>query len=215
MKIINCEQGSYEWHVERHGRITGTDVASALGTPVAQKTLLVKTVAELMTEVQIREFNSAAVDRGKESEPLARAAAAEHLGAEFTEVGMLVSEEIDLFGISPDGVVYDGDKVVGGIEIKCPDSKNHVRYLLDDCVPKDYIGQIKAPFLVSPWIDFWYFVSFDDRNYERPLFVKKLTRTGYEAIDTFSKTTTSLGEDMEKLDNFVAEVKAAHLDLTF
>lgn len=205
MRVIDVEQGVYDWHVERQGKVTGTTLSSALGTPKVQETLLYKLIAERMTEPQITDINSAAVTRGKEIEPLARKAASAHLGIDFEETGMLVSDDIPGFGLSPDGIVISGNKVVGGIEIKCPDSKKHIEYLIKGELPKEYADQVKAPFILSDDIEFWYFVSFDDRNYECPIFVLKLTRDDFPTI----------ASDRKKLMAFLASVESAHSALTF
>ena len=58
---------------------------------------------------------------------------------------------------------------------------------------------------MSPEVKFWHFVSYDDRNYERPLFVKTVLR---EDLDT-------LEADREKLKAFLDRVEQTHIDLTF
>jgi len=205
VKTINVEQGSYEWHCLRQGCVTGTALKSALSTKKVQDTLLAKLVSERMTEPQISDLNSPAVARGNEMEPIARRVAAEALGLDFHETGMLQDDELERFRISPDGVCWDGALVIGGIEIKCPDSKKHIEYIIKNEIPVEYLPQVKAPFIMSPDVKFWHFVSYDDRNYERPLFVKTVLR---EDLDT-------LAADREKLKAFLDRVEQAHIDLTF
>lgn len=205
MQIIEIDQGSYEWHCLRQGKVTGTTLKSALGTPKVQATLMYKLIADRMTEPQITDINSAAVERGNEMEPIARRASTEATGLEFAETGMLLADDVESFGLSPDAIYMDGGAVVGGLEIKCPDSKKHVEYLINNAVPKEYIDQVKAPFILDDSVQWWYFASFDDRNYERPLFLKKVERKDFPTID----------EDREKLRKFVAMVHHTHMGLTF
>lgn len=206
MRAIKIEQGSLEWHKLRHGNVTGTTLGSAIGTLARQKTLLSKIVAERMTEVVIEELKAPAVVRGKEIEPKARQALSQHLNTRFAEVGMLASEDIDGFRLSPDGIVYNAcGEIIGGCEIKCPDSKKHVEYLLGNVIPKEYYQQVYAPFLLSDQINFWYFASYDDRNYEQPLFVKKMVREDLKEIET----------DRERLRAFLNRVDDAHTQLSF
>lgn len=202
MQISNVEQGSYEWHVLRQGKVTGTTLKSALGTPKVQQTLRYKLIAERMTEPQIDDINTPAIAHGKELEPLARKAASELLGLEFDEVGMLIDGD---FGLSPDGVFFESGEVVGGIEIKCPNSKKHIEYLMLDEIPSEYLHQVKAPFLISDKIQWWVFVSFDDRNYERPIMVKTLNRADYLELEA----------DRNALDEFLKSVSDQHESLTF
>ncbi len=205
MKKIDIEQGSFEWHQLRHGKVTGTTLGSALGTPKVQQTLTYKLISERMTEPQIDEINSKAVARGKEVEPLARKAIEKHLEIALLETGMLIDDEYDNFAISPDAIYEEEGKVIGGVEIKCPDSKKHIEYLIKDELPKEYRAQVMAPFLMSDDIQWWYFGSYDDRNYEEPLFLKKIYRKDFPEIDS----------NRTELKDFLAQVDIKHAALTF
>ena len=205
MHKVEVEQGSYEWHCLRQGLVTGTTLKSALGSPKVQETLMYKMIAERMTEPQIEEFNSAAVDRGVDMEPIARRAVSQATGCLFNETGMLFSDGIPGFGFSPDGICEDGGEIIGGVEIKCPGSKKHIEYIIQGVLPKEYADQVKAPFLLSDKIQWWYFASFDDRNYERPLFILKVTRDQFSAMDA----------DRVKLREFMARVDGEHAALCF
>ena len=205
MRIIDVTQGTYEWHRFRQGCVTGTTVKSALGSAKVQETLLYKIVSERMTEPQIDDLTTPAVRRGTELEPMARKALIAKTGTNFVEVGMLQDDTLERFRLSPDGVEIVDGKVVGGCEIKCPDSKKHVEYLLSGVVPKDYIWQVKAPFIMSDDIKYWTFASFDDRNYECPLFMITVTRADFPEI---------AGERKE-MARFLARVEEKHSQLTF
>jgi len=205
MQRVDIEQGSYEWHCMRQGLVTGTTLKSALGTPKVQETLTYKVISERMTEPQIEDINSAAVSRGNELEPIARRVVAIETGINFIETGMLVSDSILGFGFSPDAIVEEGGKVIGGLEIKCPGSKKHIEYLMGGILPKEYADQVKAPFLMSDDIEFWYFASYDDRNYEKPLFLLRLTRSSFPDIEA----------DREKLKKFISTANEKHANLTF
>jgi hypothetical protein len=60
-------------------------------------------------------------------------------------------------GCSPDGLVGDGL-----LELKCPKSATHVKYLRTDALVDDYRHQVTHALWISgaPWCDL---VSFDDR----------------------------------------------------
>lgn len=95
--------------------------------------------------------------RGVESEPFAREAYAEHFG-EVTEVGFMRRDEKGwTLGYSPDGLVGDD----GLIEIKSPRAKTHLKTILADEVPAQYMPQLQAGLLVSgrKWIDFVSYVG--------------------------------------------------------
>jgi hypothetical protein len=205
VEMIDVEQGSYEWHCMRQGKVTGTSVKSALGTKKVQDTLMYKLISERMTEPQITEINTTAVVRGTEVEPLARKAVIKETGIEFIETGMLIHNTIEHFGLSPDAVFLENGLVVGGLEIKCPDSKKHIEYAIKGEVPKEYLDQVKAPFIMDDDIRWWVFASFDDRNYEMPLFIKVLHRRDFTTIDA----------DRKKIVEFLETVDKTHSGLTF
>ena len=193
------EQGTMEWHAARAGRVGGTSLESAIGarfdakkdkwviekTAAAKKkqlTLCYELIAERMTEVQTSELNNAAVERGRELEPMAIMEASKLTKENYTDCGMLVATCTQELGVSPDSIVHDGFAVIGGLETKCPSSKKHVEYIINNEVPREYFWQVMSPFLCDDSIRFWDFVSYDDRNYEKPLFHKRVIRDDYEAL---------------------------------
>ena len=205
MYKVDMEQKSLEWLKARHGNVTGTSLGNALGTRVNQKTLMYSLIADRMTEVQMNELSTPAVDRGNELEPFAIRATSHEMALDFEETGLLLNDKYPRFSISPDGIFEEDGVITGGIETKCPNSKKHVQYLIRNEIPKEYLHQVKAPFIMSDDVTFWVFASFDDRNYERPLFVKTVTRDDFDDID----------ECREKLLKFLDEVNEGHMDLTF
>jgi len=203
MRKIDIEQGSFEWHQARWGNVTGTSLKRALDTPRVREKLMFELIAQRMTELQIIALETPAVIRGRELEEVARQEVIKSTGINFIETGLLVSPEIPRFSISPDGVYEEGGIIKGGLEIKCPSSKKHVEYLLRDEIPKEYAHQVMAPFVMSDDIEFWLFASFDDRNHERPLFIKEVKRSEYDP------------SYRQRLISFLKEVNKSHLKLTF
>jgi hypothetical protein len=106
--------------------------------------------------------------RGREAEPHARDLYSRHY-APATELGFMLREEDGWqLGYSPDGLVGDD----GLIEIKAPRAKTHLRTILADEVPAQYMPQLQAGLLVSgcKWIDFVSYVG------GMPLYVKRVYR---------------------------------------
>lgn len=217
---LTVEQGSLEWHMERAGRVTGTSLQSALGAKYSkpkdkwtlgdkkvQLTLSYELIAERMTEVQIVELNTAAVERGRELEPFAIKAVSKKKDINFEECGMLISEFHPEFGFSPDAIYKTTQGViVGGLETKCPSSKKHIEYLINGVVPSEYYWQVLSPFICSDEILWWDFASYDDRNYECPLFC---TRVHRDDVDEHIK------QAREILSEYLLEVRVKHEDLSF
>lgn len=63
MVIIDVEQGTPEWLEARKGVITGTRLASVMGTPSARKTLIYELIAEMIAPSK-ESYASQAMERG-------------------------------------------------------------------------------------------------------------------------------------------------------
>jgi len=217
---LELEQGSLEWHIERAGRVTGTSLQSSLGAKYSkpkklwtfgdkktQETLSYSLISERMTEVQIVELNTPAVERGRELEPFAISAVSKLKGIDYLECGMLISENTQEFGFSPDAVFKDSKGIiVGGLETKCPSSKKHIEYLIKNEVPSEYYWQVLSPFVCSDDVLWWDFASYDDRNYERPLFCIRINRA--DVIDHVNQAKVILND-------YLKDVREIHEKLVF
>jgi predicted phage-related endonuclease len=85
-------------------------------------------------------------------EPLARDIYAEHR-APVQECGFVTADfDGTVIGYSPDGLVGED----GLIEIKSPRQKHHLRSLLSDEVPAEYVAQVQTGLAVTgrAWCDF-------------------------------------------------------------
>lgn len=165
MPLIDCVQGSPEWLQWRCGMITGSrmdDVLSVLmrGGGETQKRFeyKVQLVAERLTRRAAEHYVSPEMEWGIANEPLARGAY-EALTGQFVETtGFWVHDELAYFGASPDALVGKD----GVLEIKCPKTSTHIKYLLAKEVPAEYEPQMAAELACTgrQWCDF---VSFDPR----------------------------------------------------
>ena len=175
--ISDVEQGSLPWHELRWGNVTGTRLKSALGSKAVRRSLLLELVAERMCENEVDPYCSPAMQWGKDHEAEAIGLARLVRDANYHTIGMMISNQIEGFRFSPDGVHFsDNGEIIGGIEVKCPMSKTHIGYLIDGIVPKDYMMQVTAPFLMCDSVQWWDFVSYDPRNHERNIFIVRTTR---------------------------------------
>jgi hypothetical protein len=162
--LINAPQRSPEWFAARLGRLTGSRAGDMLATiksgeAAARRDLRTQLVCERLTgQVQEEPFVNAAMQRGIECEPLAFAAYEGHTGTLVERSGFLAHTE-HMAGCSLDGHVSGFE---GLIELKCPKSPTHLRYLRGGVVPSDYLPQILHNMWITGarWADF---VSFDDR----------------------------------------------------
>ena len=171
------EQGTVEWHMQRLGKVTASRIADVLskgksGESASRKNYRTELLVQRLTGQPGESFTNAAMEHGTRTEPLARIAYEVAKGNFVEQVAFLDHPTIANFGCSPDGLV-DKD---GLIEIKCPNSSNHIDYLLDNKPPAKYIPQMQCQMAVTgrQWCDF---VSFDPRlPDDLQLFVVRLER---------------------------------------
>jgi putative phage-type endonuclease len=135
-------------------------------------------VVQRLTGKAGESFTNAAMEWGTEQEPFARMAYEAHTGTFVKEEGFVDHPTIEGFGCSPDGIVGDGL-----IEIKCPNTANHIETVLENKAPSKYIPQMQCQMACTgaKWCDF---VSFDPRVPEDlQLFVVRVERD-QEYIDS-------------------------------
>lgn len=78
--------------------------------------------------------------------------------SEKVDSGYFCQTDDGLSGCTPDGLIGED----GGIEIKSPEPAQHVRYLIENRVPLDYVAQVQFSLYVTgrPW---WKFISYRRR----------------------------------------------------
>lgn len=197
--IIDAPQRSPEWFKARAGRVTGSKAAAVLGQVkgggenAARRDYRLQLVCERLTgEPQEDPYQNADMARGIELEPAARAAYEIETGRVVLESGFLLHRS-RLIGCSLDGHC---DDFAGVVELKCPRSATHLRYLREG-IPADYLPQLWHALLVTgaAWADF---ASYDPRFPEpMRLCVYRLERPEAD-IEAYRA----------KLDAFLAEVDA-------
>ena len=158
----NIDQGTPEWHDIRRGLVTASTVGKLI-TPTLKvadndvsRGVTATLTAERITGYTEPSFMNDDMMRGVLHESIAREAYAEHNGVTVNEVGFLIRDDWGFkLGASPDGLIGED----GGLEIKCPRAKAHIRTIVAGQVPAHYMAQVQASLLVSgrKW---WDFVSF-------------------------------------------------------
>jgi putative phage-type endonuclease len=152
-------QGGSEWFAARRGNVGASSVykVMAKGEGKVRQQYMVDLLIERLGG-QTESFTSQAIQRGTETEPLARSAYEVETGQMVDECGFIMHPEIDRFGASPDGMVGDD----GLIEIKCPNTATHIDFIRTRKPSGQYIWQMQAQMACTgrQWCDF---VSYDDR----------------------------------------------------
>lgn len=195
MRILSMQQGSPEWFSARNAVITGSEVKKVYGK--ASKEYLYELLAESLAPA--KEYTSSeAMERGSELEMDALTLYEGTTGYELKQVGFVLHDEYDWLGVSPDALYAEGKKYVGAVEVKCPDTKTHIKYLVEKKIPSEYKAQILQYFLVCDSLEWLDFVSYDPRISlpEMQLSIVRVTREELEE---------ELELAMEKLKKFRAQ----------
>lgn len=145
----NTEQRSQEWHKQRYGRFTASEIYKILGIRGLGETgksyAIDKAIEQLYGEME-ENFVSYDMQRGIENEPLAFAKFKELKELDFLEVencGFFEFEENA--GASPDGLVSDN----AILEIKCPKSSNFFKLVATNEIDSKYYAQMQMQMLAT------------------------------------------------------------------
>lgn len=164
MIVHRMAQGTPEWFQARLGRLTGSRAKDMLATiktgeAAARRDYRVELVCERLTGQAADDgFVSADMRRGSELEAAARSAYEAQTGLIVMESGFC-SHDTLLAGASVDGDVGGFEGIV---EIKCPRSANHLRYLRSGGLPPEHAAQVTHNLWITgaQWCDV---VSYDPR----------------------------------------------------
>lgn len=208
MKIHNIEQGTPEWHELRCGKITGTSMKKVLST--TPKKLAYQLIGQTETGyVAEDEYLSPAMIWGREMEPLARMAYQFYIGQEVKEAGFLQPDNIDWFGLSPDGYIETEQGIIG-LEIKAPNTERHIEIIHTNKIPTDaqanWRPQVMSWFLLSDRVIAVDFVSFDERFKAKKMHIIRINRN--DVLDEIEEMRTKLA----KFRSIWLEI---HQDVTF
>lgn len=197
------EQRTENWFSARLGKVTASRVADVMaktksGYGAARKNYMMELLCQRLTQSREEGFTSAAMQRGTELEPVARSAYELDHDCMVEEVGFIVHPNIDGFGASPDGLVGTD----GLIEIKCPNTAQHVEFLQTGKPDGRYQWQMLAQMACTgrKWCDF---ASFDDRMPE-PLQL---------AVTRFEWDAERGAEMLAEVQKFLAELASLEAEM--
>lgn len=205
---MDNQQRSSSWFADRWGRATASrfnDVMSVgrNGQALAgRKNYLSELVIERLTEPPTEDtsFKSQAMEWGVEYEPTA---VLEYELRTGNQVGNAYFEKHKTLeaGASPDGYVGTD----GLIEIKCPNSAQHLETLRTKEVPSQYVAQVQGQLWITgrKWCDF---ISYDPRfPVNAQIFIKRVERDEKYIKELETNITNFLQEveqETEKVKNY-------------
>jgi YqaJ-like recombinase protein len=163
--LVDCEQGSPAWAAARLGKVTASrfgDVCAILKKKKTEaadrKNYREELLVEMLTGREVYKHVTREMQWGTDQEPFARAAYELDRDVLVETPGFVIHPELHRFGASPDGLVPPD----GMMQIKCPNTSTHLRWMLEGKIPAEHAPQMLAEMAVTgrQWNDF---VSFDPR----------------------------------------------------
>lgn len=206
MRLIECEQGSPEWHAARCGVPSASRFADIMATlktggeAAVRRNYRVDLVIERLTGRPMDTYQNDAMRLGIEREPIARVRYEEHSGNLVRQVGFCKHDKLEA-GASPDGLIDDD----GGLEIKCPGRAKHLEYIHLSAEPAEYTWQIQG----GLWITgrrWWDFVSF---NPEFPEHLQLVVRRIHRDDVAIKRLANEVERFVTQVDDEVARLMKA------
>src|SRR5690554_767596 len=207
MRRCTMQQQSEAWFSARLGKVTASRVKDVVAKgrgkepSATRRNYMMQLLCERLTGQKEESFTSAAMQRGNELEPMARLAYELMQDCEVQEVGLILHPTIEGFGASPDGVILLPSGK-GGLEIKCPNTAQHIAVLQSGKHDPQYEWQMLAQMACAEleWVDF---VSFDDRLPEELQY----------ACFRFERDEKRINEMESAVVEFLEELAALEIDM--
>lgn len=203
--LDHMEQGSLDWLKARIGCITMSNAKALLtgGSGATRDSYIISVASEVITGVPADRISTWDMARGNLLEPYAADVYEAKTGFKLRKVGLGYLNADKRIGASPDGLKMDGDKVIGGIEIKCQSPKNHMRTIAAAKSPKQFQPQMQGNMWVFG-VDEWDYCSFCPEFTDMPLVIIPAARD--EAM--IAKIEASALEAVKEVDEYVATARS-------
>ena len=161
------DQRTDKWHQARLGKVTASRISDVMavaknGVAVTRQNYEAQLIAERLSGQPTPTFTNAAMQWGTDQEPNAKSAYSFIVDSDVEETGFVDHPLIKMSGASPDGLIGND----GLIEIKCPNTATHLRFLETEKIDKRYRYQMNWQMACTgrQWCDF---VSYDPRLPDR------------------------------------------------
>jgi hypothetical protein len=217
MRIVTREQNTAEWFQAKCGKVGASSVNRALSmlksgkSSADRENYKAEMIAEILTGLPTEHYVSPAMDWGVENESLARAEYAFRMDCEVERTGFVLHPTIDRLGASPDGLIGTD----GGLEIKCPNTATHIKWMRDGIVPEEHRLQMYTG-MVCCERDWWEFMSFDPRLPQQyQVFIRRLERDDEQiaaieaGVEQFLVEVLETIEMLGKANPLQAQLKAS------
>jgi putative phage-type endonuclease len=199
------EQGTDAWHKSRLGKVTASRISDVMartktGYGASRKNYMMELLCQRLTGQKQEGYVNAAMQRGIDLEPMAAGMYEGITGVLTAECAFIDHPTISMSGASPDRLVGTD----GLVEIKCPNTAQHVEFLRTGEVDRDYILQMhwQMDSTGRRWCDY---VSFDDRMPQELQY--KCKRVAMDA-KLMAQITDEVKQFLVELNALEAEMRA-------
>jgi len=191
MKIINCIQGSEEWHEAKLGVVSTSKFGLILSKGSPRGLYMRKLAAERLSGVKQVSYSDKNTKNGIELEPFARRYYEAINDCSVQQVGFIKKDE--WVGTSPDGLVYSN----GLAEIKSPIPSTQIETILKGVMPTEHKPQVQGQLWIieREWCDF---ISYCPALAIRPYFCVRVFRDE-EYIHTIAVETEIFVSDLREM----------------
>lgn len=188
--ISPAPQGTQEWLEARAWCITGTRLKQVMSSRKStREELIYELIAEKMAPLT-ETYASGTMERWHLIESVVK-----ELYTEGVEsVWFCKRADTAWLGISPDGIIRDGEKITKAIEVKWPAPKNTMKYFLSDSIPDEYFWQVVHYFVVIDDLESLDFIIANPDMYDSFFRMKKITVTRKELTDSIEEAKSALVE---------------------
>ena len=195
-EVIECEQGSEEWHLARCGLVTASRLKDVMagGEGKMRRKYMLQLAGERLTGRPAETYSNHHMERGKEQEPIARAEHEFHQEVEITPVGFIKRGKV---GCSPDGLIGDD----GMVEFKSALPDILIDIHLRHRYPPEHRPQCQGNLWVAKrkWIDIVVFcpgiASYRERIYRDDPFINEIEY----AVHNFNRELEQVVKQIEAL----------------
>jgi hypothetical protein len=162
MIFHDITQNSPDWYNIRAGKATASQFSRIITASGKPSSSAEKYAYECIAEIYMghpieKNFSSRDMEHGNLYEGEAISAYEMITGFKIQHGGFFTDDN-QFYGASPDVRIYDGDKLVGVAEIKCPQVPTHIEYfMMGDKINPAYMQQVQGHLLVTgcDWCD-WF-----------------------------------------------------------
>jgi putative phage-type endonuclease len=188
MKIVTLEQNSRDWKTWRNKGLGASTAATVLGiSPWSTPFELWLELTGLCERAPSNEYAIAAMRRGHELEPVARARFERQIGKAFPPL-CAENDEHSFIKASLDGYNAQENAI---LEIKCPGKVDHAKALKGQ-IPDKYYAQVQHQLLVTG-ASLCYYYSYDGKDSDATVLVKPDS----DYIDKLTKALLSFWQKVQ------------------